>query len=79
MTKEQLIEFIDKNIPEGDLVGFRTSKDDVYQIVGIDDDENIGLWNILLRKLDEYECPFEAAIENSHMWEKSLTSEINWK
>lgn len=79
MTKEQLIEFIDKNIPEGDLVGFRTSKDDVYQIIGIDDDENVGLWNILLRRLGENELPFETAIENSHMWEESLTSEVNWK
>lgn len=78
MTKEQLIEFIDKNIPAGDLVGFRTSKDDVYQIIGVDDDESIGLWNICLRKLDDKEDSFVAAIENSHMWEEHLTSEVNW-
>ena len=81
MTKEQLIELIQKEIPDGDLVEFRTSKDHMFTCCGVDDDSNVGLWHILLREVDEDEHPYDAAIEAAYMWKRGgLTSDISqWK
>lgn len=71
MTKEQLIKFIDKNIPDGDLVNIKVYIGNTryfLDICGIDDDCNAGVWNLCAMPISsEY---FDSMIENSIDFEK---------
>lgn len=74
MTKEQLIKFIDKEIPDGDLVNIKTyigGKRYFLNIVGIDDDCGVGIWNICADEIEDDEDYYGTMIENSKQFEKA--------
>jgi len=79
MTKEQLIELIQNNVNDGDLINIRISKDEIFEVTGIDDDSAFGLWNLIITPVNT-EDTFKSAVQNSIMWKNSgLKSKINWK
>lgn len=75
MTKEQLISFIDKNIPDGELVNVKANIDNktyFLNIIGVDDDSCVGVWNLcgiaLPTGAEEY---YDTMISSSVAFEKS--------
>ena len=84
MTKEQLIELIQKQIPDGDLITFRCriGNDDHYFNLGyIDDSTNIGLWELRLKEIPDSEDPFKLSVEDAVLWKDfgKLEAKIGWK
>ena len=85
MTKEQLIELIQKQIPDGDLITFRCKgvdgNDRYFNLSYIDDSTNVGLWKLHLREIPDGESPFKHSIDNAAMWRDfgKLEAKVNWK
>lgn len=79
MTKEQLIEMI-KRIPKGDLICIKSETGEYFNIVGVDDDCAVGLWDIRVRKEEEGNNDFFGqVVENAKRWKKwGLKAEIHW-
>ena len=66
MTKEQLIELIQKQIPDGDLITFRCkigSNEHYFNLSYIEQSTSIGLWKLRLRKIPGGEGPFRLSVE----------------
>lgn len=85
MTKEQLIELIQKQIPDGDLITFRCKgvddSDRYFNLSYIDDSTNVGLWELRLREIPDGESPFMHSIDNAVLWKDfgKLEAKIGWK
>ena len=84
MTKEQLIELIQKQIPDGDLITFRCrigSNEHYFNLGYIDDSTNIGLWELRLKEIPVGEDPFKLSVEDAVLWKDfgKLEAKIGWK
>ena len=68
MTKEQLIELIQKQIPNGDLITFRCkigSNEHYFNVGQIDDSSSIGLWELRLNEIREGEDRCKLYVEDT--------------